>query len=65
MTRAELQAVIWAQWPTRGLAAAASVDAILRAADEYRGCSGPPPHPDPVVQGRRDALLAGLMGDPQ
>ena len=60
MTRAELEAVIWQQWPTRGLAAEQAVDIILRAADEYRQTTGPAPHPDPVVQGRRDALVAGL-----
>jgi hypothetical protein len=35
MTRDELEAVIWRNWPERGPSAGAAVDQILAAADEF------------------------------
>jgi len=45
MTRDELEAVIWRNWPTRGTVAARAVDSILAAADAY--ADSRPPRPDP------------------
>ena len=43
MDRAQLEAVIWKHWPTRGSQATRSVDAILAASYAYAVSMWPPP----------------------
>jgi hypothetical protein len=66
MDRDQLQAVIWRHWPTRGTAADASVDAILRAVDAYVVASRwrkPRPRPArPVLRHTSSTDLYPIIG---
>jgi hypothetical protein len=59
MTRDELEAAIWRHWPTRGTEAAAAVDAILTAADDYATTTGG------ITAQRRRELQAAVYSRPR